>query len=81
MKHLQTKHIIKNIAKSEGLNISDVELMIDSQFLLLKKAISSSQRSILRFPSLRLPSFGIFYSPSWKVEKFRKINQEENEFI
>jgi len=77
MKHSQTKQIIKNIAKNEGINASDVELMIDSQFLLLNKTISSSQRSLLEFPSIRLPSFGIFYSPEWKVEKFRKINQEE----
>ena len=80
MRHIQTKQIVKNIAKQEELKIPEVELIIDSQFSLLSKVMHMSDRSILYFPSVRLPIIGIFYSPDWKKEQFKKLNKR-NESI
>ena len=79
MKHTQTKEIIRNIARQEGLNIPEVELIIDSQFSLLSEVMKMSDRERLEFPSIRLPFLGIFYSPDWKVEQFKKINKRDND--
>lgn len=80
MNHIQTKQIIRNIAKQEELNIPEVELIVDSQFSLLSEVMKMSDREKLSFPSIRLPFLGIFYSPDWKVEQFKKINKRD-EFI
>ena len=77
MKHTQTKQIIKNIAKQENLTIPEVELIIDSQFSLLADVMKMSDREKLYFPSIRLPYLGIFYSPEWRIEQLKKLNNNE----
>ena len=78
MRNLELKKLMKLFAKKEGLNIIDIERIVNSPFEFQVEVMKDKcNREELIFPSVRIPSFGIFYSPDWKKEQFRKINEKK----
>ena len=69
---------MKLFAKKEGLNIVDIERIVNSPFELQVEVMKQKcSREEYMFPSVRIPSFGIFHSPEWKKKQFKKINDKK----
>lgn len=78
MRNPELKKLMKLFAKKESLNIVDIERIVNSPFELQVDVMKNKcDREELIFPSVRIPSFGIFYSPEWKKEQFRKVNNKK----
>ena len=78
MRNPELKKLIKLFADKEGLNIVDIERIVNSPFDFQAHVMKNlCDRDELKFPSVRIPSFGIFYCPEWKKEQFRKINKKK----
>lgn len=77
MNHSQTKDIIKNIAKQEGLTIADIKEVMEAAPGFVTEIMRNSSREDYIFPSVRVLDLGLFYCPGWKIEQFKKVNEEE----
>ena len=78
MRNHELLKLIKEVAKREGLNIVDVERIVNSPFELQAYNMSNRcDREEIIFPSLRIPSFGIFYCPDWKKRQIQKFKDED----
>lgn len=73
-----TKDLIKEISKNT--NISEVEIrnIIMSVFELTKKTIESADKKALVFPSVRIPSFGIFYVTDGRKKYYKSLNSNKD---
>lgn len=76
----EVKVLLKKIAKDKGLKFSDIEKAFEAPFKLQAEIMRNRcKRSILYFPSLRIPYFGIFYCPPWHKKRLEKIKKKNNE--
>ena len=79
MRTLKTKEIIKNIAKEEGLTVSEVETILFTHFEYARHVQSNLvDRDAGYFPAVRLLNFGIFYVPEKIQDKLRVYNKKIN---
>jgi hypothetical protein len=71
----EVKVLLKKIAKEKDLKFSDLEKAFEAPFKLQAYNMKNRcKRSILHFPSLRIPYFGIFYCPDWHKKRLKKKN-------
>jgi len=69
----------RDIASKYGISLGEMNEMILSQDLFLSEVIKNkADRKNLKFPSIRLPGFGIFFVPEKKIKKFREIREDPN---
>ena len=72
----EVKNLINSLAKEMNLNVEDVERAYEAPFALQAILMKyRCDREKLYFPSLRIPYFGIFYSPPWIKRKLKKKNE------
>lgn len=67
--------ILKQVAKEEGVPTCQAEDVIKLTYWFIREVISSSDRDNLDFKSVRVPGWGIFYSPDYKKNKCKKMNE------
>jgi len=71
----EVKSLVTSLAKEMGLSQEDIirayEAPFNLQAIIMKYRCD---RKNLKFPSLRIPYFLIFYCPDWNREKLRKKN-------
>ena len=80
--NIETKSLIKNIAKEFGLTFQEVERVYNAPFELqaiIMKYRCDRKKQI--FPSLRIPYFLIFFCPEWTKKRLRKKYKDEDEVI
>ena len=67
------KELIKQTAKKHNLTQGQVEEMLNLQFRFVAHVIGKkSDRSELHFPSIRVMGLGIFHSPEFIKEYYKK---------
>lgn len=67
------KELIKQIAKKYHLTQGQVEEMLNLQFRFVAQVIGKkSNRDELYFPSVRVMGLGVFYSPEFIKEHYKK---------
>ena len=74
----EVKLLLKEFAKTHGLTQEQAEAIFEAPFKLqaynMKKRCN---RHKLKFPSLRIPYFGIFHCPEWHKKRLKKKNDED----
>ena len=79
MRNQRTKEFIKIITKKYRLSIEEVKEIVSSPFEFSSYIMENvSDRDKLYFPSIRIPNFGIFYTPDYVKERLRQINKDES---
>jgi nucleoid DNA-binding protein len=86
MKHLETRQLIKELAKKHGLSIADATAILDSVIEFTKVKISTEvDKEKAVYPSIRIPNMGTFYVKEGVKKhiqiKLLKRKEEQNESI
>ena len=69
----------RDIANKYGISLGEINEMIMSQDLFLSEVIKNkADRRNLKFPSIRLPGFGIFFVPEKKIKKLKELKENPN---
>jgi len=68
------KEIIHRISLEEMIPEKEVELMIHSQFALMKEVIESGSAMQDTLKNIMLPRFGKFYFSKYMIAKYRENN-------
>lgn len=77
MKNTEVKSLIKFLSVKYGLTQAHMEDIISAPFDLLAEVLhEKADSNELYFPAVRIPFFGIFYVPSYKIERFKKGREE-----
>lgn len=77
MNSIQERKIIKSLAEKYNLRMEDVEKVVYSPFYLQVNIMKNeTDRETQTFPALRIKNFGIFFSPPWVKEKFKKKEED-----
>ena len=77
MRTLKATEIIKNIAKEEGLSVTEVREILTSHFEFVRHVQSNLvDRDAGYFPSVRLLNFGIFYIPEKIQDRLKIYNKK-----
>jgi len=72
----EVKLILRKIAKEHNISFQDIEKVYEAPFKLQAFNMKNNcDRSILKFPSLRIPYFGIFHCPEWHKRRLKKHNE------
>lgn len=69
MRSKVSDEIFEKLAKKYGVSKGDIESMVESPFKLVRERIpKDSVKSEGIFPSIRIPFWGIFYVPDYKIK-------------
>jgi len=75
--HREIKQLLKFIALKYDIPFSEVQKVYEAPFKLQVDIMKvKCDRKSANFPSLRIPYFGVFYSPKWRRDKYFKKNNE-----
>lgn len=74
----EEKKIIKEIAEKYNLTETEVSNICKSPFQFLVNVMQNADRDTVTFPSVRVPSFGIFYCTEGRREFYKKLNSKLN---
>lgn len=75
MRNRELKGLVKIVANEESITAKDIEEIIDSPFIFQATVMRSADRSALKFPSVRIPYWGIFHAPQWRVDKLKDTDE------
>ncbi len=78
MQSKSVKKIINELSKKYDLSEDVTYKICRSSFDLLHHVISTSDRSTLNFPSVRIPNFGVFYCTEGRRNFYKKLNNKNN---
>ena len=78
--NIETKSLLKKVAKELDLNVVDVEKAYNAPFELQAIVMKyRCDREKQLFPSLRIPYFLIFYCPPWNKARLLKKYKKQHE--
>jgi len=73
----EVRVLFKELAKKHGLTMEQIEKVFEAPFKLQAHNMKQRcDREKLKFPSLRIPYFGIFHCPEWHKKRLKKKNDE-----
>ena len=77
MRHVETKFLIRELAKEEELTTRSVENIISSHFEFVRHVMGEKvNREDNYFPTVRLKNFGVFYCTDSRKKWMKKLNSK-----
>lgn len=74
------KKLTKMIAKEFGLNMAQIEDVIDSVFSFQAHVMKTKcDRKTMYFPSVRIPYWGVFHCPPYSKDYYKKFNERRKD--
>lgn len=77
MYYKNTKKIAKEIAKKYELTEEEVYEIVKSPFALLVDIMRSADRKTVKFPSLRILNFGLFFCTEGRKNFYERLNNSK----
>lgn len=77
MYYKNTKEIVREIAKEYGLKEEEVYEIVKSPFAFLVDIMRSADRDTVKFPSLRIPNFGLFFCTEGRKKFYERLNKNK----
>lgn len=84
MKHLETRQLIKELARKNGLSMADTTAILDSVPDFIRTVMSTEvNKEQGHYPAIRVPGWGTFYvrEEVKKQVKTHLAKRKENESI
>ncbi len=76
IRNRELRKLIKIVAKEENLTLASIEAIVGSPFLFQTTVMREADRKTLKFPSVRIPYWGTFHVPQWRVKKLKKKDED-----
>ena len=87
MKHLQTRQVIREVAKKNGLSIAEATAILESIPEFVRETIKNNVDKLEGYyPTIRVQGWGTFYVPNGTKKHIqtlllKRLEEEKNETI
>jgi nucleoid DNA-binding protein len=73
-----TKKYLEDVAKEQGITLSQMQEIVEAPFKFTSEVFSKGNRETMEFDSVRLMYFGVFKVKEGRKKRFKQINNDKN---